>query len=1006
LPEKPCFSPAAAAAIAREHYGLEVSAQPLPGIEDLNFHLQSETSEFVLKIHTGRDGVDLLEFQHQAMAVLADRMGGEFFPRPVADLAGREIGSIETVGNPALVRLLTWVPGIPLAQASPQSPHLLRELGRFLGKMSCALADFSHPAMHHHMIWDLRDAALLRDKLSHLRQPNQRHCVSYFLKRFESHVLPAAPQLRTRVVHHDANDYNLLVRPAGDGDFVPAGLIDFGDMVHAWVVSECAVAAAYVALGKSDPLTAAAHLVAGFHEHSPLTEREIALLFDLICMRLCFSGVLCAYKKTIQPENTYLDVTTEFSWPLLEKLRSVHPDEAHYRFRLACGLEPCPRTTGLVDWLETQPRFSPVMDIGSAPIVFDFTAGSPDSGGETDFDNVDEATRYLFGRMRAAGTSAGIGRYNEDRVIYKSDVFKPAGDSEQWRTVHLGIDLFTVPGTEIRAPLTGTVHSFRDNDNELDYGPTIVLQHEYPGGLFFTLYGHLSRDSLAGLFEGKTIASGSVLARVGESSVNGGWAPHLHFQIMPDMLGREGDFAGVASREDLALYRSLCPDPNLILRLPHTPRPDAGDERLLARRRRYLGPSLSLAYRTPLHMVRGAGAHLYDAAGRRYLDLVNNVCHVGHCHPRVVAAIREQSARLNTNTRYLHEYLVDYAERLCATLPEPLRVCFFVCSGSEANDLALRLARAHTKRQEVIVIEGAYHGHTSACIELSPYKFNGSGGSGPAPHISVVPMPDAYRGRHRADMPEAGKAYAAYVARAGAEMANGPAAFFAEPILGCGGQMEPPPDYLRQAFAHVREAGGLCVADEVQVGFGRVGSHFWAFESQDAVPDILTLGNPSANGHPRAAVLTTAEIAASFANGMEYFNTFGGNPVACAAGLAVLDVMRDEGLQAHAQHVGNHLKQGLRELQARHEHIGDVRGRGLFLGIDLVTDRESRSPAAAAAETVVEGLKQRGILISSDGPHHNVLKIKPPLVIAKSDIDAFLETLDEELTTLTATAKG
>jgi 4-aminobutyrate aminotransferase-like enzyme len=391
--------------------------------------------------------------------------------------------------------------------------------------------------------------------------------------------------------------------------------------------------------------------------------------------------------------------------------------------------------------------------------------------------------------------------------------------------------------------------------------------------------------------------------------------------------------------------------------------------------------------------------YLYDEDERQYLDAVNNVCHVGHCHPAVVQAAQKQMEALNTNTRYLHDYLVEYAERLCETLPEELSVCHFVCSGSEANELALRLAKTHTGGTDVIVVDGAYHGNTSALIDISPYKYKGPGGAGAPDHVHEVAMPDTYRGPYR-DPTAAGGQYAKHVKEAVADVGKKGkklAAFFCESLLGCGGQIVLPDGYLEHAFRHVREAGGVCVADEVQVGFGRVGTHFWGFETQGVVPDIVTLGKPIGNGHPLGAVVTTPIIAESFDNGMEYFNTFGGNPVSCAVGLAVLDVIEHEGLQAHALAVGNRLKAGLESLKQDHDTIGDVRGMGLFLGVELVTDRETQQPATALARHVIEDMKNRGILLSTDGPFENVLKIKPPMAFSQLNADLLVKTLDEVL---------
>jgi len=330
-------------------------------------------------------------------------------------------------------------------------------------------------------------------------------------------------------------------------------------------------------------------------------------------------------------------------------------------------------------------------------------------------------------------------------------------------------------------------------------------------------------------------------------------------------------------------------------------------------------------------------------------------------------------------------------------MPDPLEVCFIVNSGSEANDLALRLAWTHTGGTDIVVTEGAYHGNLSSLIDISPYKFDGPGGKGRPAHVQKIPAPDPYRGPYKGTDPDAGSKYAGLVKQALDRIqASGrePAAFICESLLGCGGQIVPPPGFLQEARAPVNERGGLYIADEVQVGFGRVGTHFWAFETQDVVPDIVTLGKPIGGGHPLAAVVTSREIAASFKTGMEYFNTYGGNPVSCAVGLAVLDVIEDEGLQENALHVGRHLKARLEELKERHVLIGDVRGLGLFLGVELVRDHASLEPADKETAAVVEGMKEAGILLSTDGPFHNVIKIKPPLVFTEANADELADKMD------------
>lgn len=418
---------------------------------------------------------------------------------------------------------------------------------------------------------------------------------------------------------------------------------------------------------------------------------------------------------------------------------------------------------------------------------------------------------------------------------------------------------------------------------------------------------------------------------------------------------------------------------------------------LLARRRRRLGADLSLSYREPLTIVRGQGAYLYDASGRAYLDLVNNVAHVGHAHPRVVEAAARQKSILETNTRYLHPAILDYSDRLAATLPAHLEVVHLVNSGSEANELALRMARAATGRRDVAVIEAGYYGNTSGLVDISPYKFDGPGGAGRPASTHVAPLPDPYRGRYAGAGPNQAQPYVAdleSVLAAAAADGHPVGAFIAESAPGSAGQVIPPAGYLSGAFEVARAAGAVAIADEVQVGLGRVGSHWWAFEVDGAMPDIVTMGKPLGNGHPLGAVVATRAIADAFANGMEYFNTFGGNPVSAAVGMAVLEVMEEEQLRARAAEAGARFLAGLRDLAGRHDAIGEVRGLGLFLGVVLVRDRATREPATDLAAAVVEGALTRAILLSADGPNHDVLKIKPPLVIQDADIDRTIETLD------------
>ncbi|WP_052549405.1 aminotransferase class III-fold pyridoxal phosphate-dependent enzyme [Enhygromyxa salina] len=412
--------------------------------------------------------------------------------------------------------------------------------------------------------------------------------------------------------------------------------------------------------------------------------------------------------------------------------------------------------------------------------------------------------------------------------------------------------------------------------------------------------------------------------------------------------------------------------------------------RLLAQRRVRLGAALSLAYDSPLYIRRGEGTWLFDEHDNAYLDCVNNISHVGHCHPRVVAEATRQIATLNTNTRYLHEGILHYAEQLTATLPGELSVVFLVCSGTEANELALRIARAHTGANEVVVVDGAYHGNSSTMVDISPYKFDGPGGRGRPDWVHVLDTPDPLHGRHGDNGPAYARGIAAAADRARAR-GDGLAAFICESVLGCAGQIVPAPGFLAAAYQQARAAGAVCIADEIQVGFGRVGDAMWAFQSEGVVPDILTLGKPIANGHPVGAVVTTPALAASFAGGMEYFNSFGGNPVSCAIALAVLNVIREEGLIDNARVTGAWLRRALERIED--PGVAQVRGRGLFLGIELVDSSTRKRPDAARAKALVEFAQGRGVLLSVDGPGHNVVKIKPPLCFGPTEAKILVATI-------------
>ena len=610
-------------------YDLSGKLSHLPG-ENKNYLIQSESGpRYVLKLANDTVTYEMIDLEYKVVEHLITSGFELDLPRLIKTVSGKIEANWSTSDDVSLRgRLLEFVVGSPWGEMRNPSNQQLRDLGKSLALVDLALADFDHPAVHRTHRWDLTAATQHRDKVSLISDSHRRRIAEWMFQIFSACAEPHLSSLPHSLIHADANDENVLLQ---NGKVI--GLLDFGDCIYNPTIIELAIALAYAMLDQMDPLAIGAEIIVGYHNIRPLLVDELAVLFPLICGRLCTTITIAAERRQIDPQHPNWFTTEARAWCLLEKLYEIDPSEAGNRLA---------RLTGLV-------------------------------------------------------------------------------------------------------PFIG-------------FGNSIEV--------------------------------------------------------------------------------------------------------LLQKRKQFIGPSLSVAYSEPVKIVRGQGQYLYDQRGRPYLDLVNNPCHVGHCHPSVVSAGQRQMELLNTNTRYLYDGLTEYAERLCDTLPEPLDTCFFVNSGSEANELALRLAMAYTGNQDFIVVDGAYHGHTSKLIDISPYKFMGKGGTGkPESWVHIIPMPDGYRGKFKGYGSETGSAYGDEVGRVIAGIDQPIAGFITESLLGCGGQIVPPDGYLPTAFQHVRDAGGVCIIDEVQVGFGRVGSHFWAFEMQKVIPDIVVLGKPIGNGHPMGAVITTSEIA-------------------------------------------------------------------------------------------------------------------------------------------------
>ena len=986
-------------------YELSGELTPLPGEHDANLRLTNGEQSWMVKVGTADCDRELLEMQIAALTHVAKHERSWNMPEVVLSNAGAGSCEIDTSDGTRPIWVTTWVAGQLFAELPAIDKRHCTQLGRTLGELATVLADFSHPKAERQLKWDLRQSAWIAPHIDAITDLPLQTVIADVYATFEG-ILPALDKLPRSVIHNDANDYNVLV--AGLGKVRVFGLIDFGDMCHTATIAEVAIAATYAAMHLEDPLLAIDHVVGGFHSRRELSDAELLLLMPLIKTRLAVSITNAAVQQQLRPNDPYVTISQAGAKRLLLFLHGRDDRVAYERLRVPCVLGPSQAPARIAAYLREHhgehPRILATAEpLDSAPIL-DLSFGSTTGGDDPLHFDPDQAADRIRAAMRDANSELAIGRYAEPRPIYTDHAFGDAGPNARRRTVHLGIDVFAAAGTEVMSPLAGHVHDTEVCEGHLDYGGLVILRHQLPDGTSFgTLYGHLDPESIAELCPGQAIEAGEPFARLGDQDSNGGWPPHLHLQVLAADPTELCDVPrGVADPDDVDGHLHIYPDPTDLLGLPDSRAvyQDPVDD-LWRDREQSFASNLKTSYQRPLALVRGHGHVVFDSQGRKYLDAYNNVPHVGHCDAHVTRAIHQQTALLATNTRYLHAGMHRYAERLRKLLPDELSVCFFTPSGSEANELALRLVRKHTGATDLCVMDHGYHGHTTSTMAMSPYKFRQPGAPAKPDWVHVTVQPDVYRGAHSG--PDAGAKFAAEVAESIDELlADGRklAGYLCECLPSVGGQLELPPGFLAAVYDKVRAAGGLCIADDVQTGLWRTGTHAFGFEKQHVVPDLLVLGKPLGNGFPLGAVITTKAIATSFGEGPEFFSTFGGSTVAMAAGNAVLDVLQDKALADNARLVGDQLLAGLRELQQRYEIIGDVRGTGFFLGVELVADRTTKQPATEAASYIKNHLREQRILIGTDGPHDNVLKIRPPMTFDAAAADCLLAGLGQAFASL------
>jgi 4-aminobutyrate aminotransferase-like enzyme/Ser/Thr protein kinase RdoA (MazF antagonist) len=943
--------------IARERYRLDGDVTPLGSQQDCNFRVEVAgiAERTVLKIANPVFDVAELEAQNAAMAWVASRVPGVTVPTVVTDRDGRAMSAVEINGETCLVRLVTYVEGDPLAAAAYLSQASLTCLGGVAARMSVALGDFAHPGLDRTLQWDLRQANRVVDLLlPHVVDPDRSVALADAMAGSEA-VLAGIGELPVQPIHGDLTEDNIVGHRDEAGRLMPCGVIDFGDLTRGWRVADLAVACASLLHRAPDDPMAVLPVVAGFDARLPLTAAELDALWPLVVERAAVLVVSGAQQISISPDNDYAGSAQSKDWAGFECATCVPTPVMTAALRYALGR---PAGSGSVD-MSTYHRLLPSIDPADL-VPLDLSATSEQLGAGRWLD--DDAEAASARECESVGCVA-VTRYAECRLTRSR-----LDTNEVPETCALHVEVTLNSEEPLAAPFDGVVRLIADG---------LVL-----AGDAVTMWLSAAVSGSPG-----QVAAGDVLGIVGPGG--------LQIQL--------GTFDGVAPplfcRPQLAAgWLAVCPDPSALLGLPVEPA--RATESLPLSQRHAFAAVQEHYYASPPQIERGWRHYLIDVSGRVYLDMINNVTVVGHGHPRLATAALQQWSLLNTNSRFHYGVLGEFADRLASLAPAGLDSVFLVNSGTEANDLALRLARTHTGRADVVCVREAYHGWSVATDAISTSQADNPNAAATRPDwVHTVRAPNTYSGDFCGD--DAGSRYVADAVAtidALAASGTGTGAFIAEPYYGNAGGIPLPDGYLTAVYDAVRRTGGVCIADEVQVGYGRLGEFFWGFEQQGAVPDIITIAKGMGNGQPLGAVICRPEIAESFAAEGYFFSSAGASPVSCRIGMTVLDIMRDEGLQQNALVVGQSLRLGLEELQSRHPMIGAIHGMGLYMGVELVLDPESRAPATAAAAAICERMLSLGVIVQPTGDRMNVLKIKPPMCLTTASAEFFVATLDRVLT--------
>ncbi|WP_160010864.1 aminotransferase [Rhizobium sp. 18055] len=958
---RPDVTAAEAGDILLSHYGLSGTLSELGSQQDRNYRIDTGEQRYVLKIcHMVYETLEL-EAQNAAIRHLSAIADAPRVPRVIASTDGQDIVAVGIRDRTYQVRVLEYLEGEGLSKPAYLPKQTVAALGALCANLAKSLADFEHPGLDRNLQWDLRRAGPVAVQLlSAITDSAARDRIAKNMVAAVRRVQPFAPALRLQAVHHDVTGDNVVSRRDKHGRLIPDGVIDFGDIIRGWLVGDLAVTcASLLHQADGDPFFVLPAIKA-YHDVYPLKAEELRALWPLVVARAVILVASSEQQISIDPENEYVRGNLALEQRIFDTAVAVPFDLMEAAILTTAGVAVPAVATD--DWHPLLPDLDlqKMLYVDLGVESQHFAAGNWAQG--------DMDWRLLA--RAASEADAAATRYGEYRLSRAHQLSaKPSA------TYALHADICLTAGQTIAAPFAGKVSW--QNHHLVLAGEAISL--------------HLDGLDLA-VEDGAELEAGQTIGTVsGEPSSLGG----LRVQLST-LKGAEPPLFCIPA--EVFAWSTLCPSPAALLGAGvEAPKPLTAE--ILAARNAHFAAPQKHYYTTPPQVERGWKEHMFDVEGRAYLDMVNNVTILGHGHPRLADAVSEQWLRLNTNSRFNYAAVADFSARLADLAPDGLDTVFLVNSGSEANDLALRLAWAHTGARNMLSLLEAYHGWSAASDAVSTSIADNPLALTTRPDwVHPVMSPNTYRGDFRGPGSTGDYLHSVFAAleqidHRGERLAG----FIAEPVYGNAGGITLPDGYLAAVYGQVRARGGVCIADEVQVGYARLGHHFWGFEQQQVVPDIITVAKGMGNGHPLGAVITARAIADSLEKEGYFFSSSGGSPVSSVVGSTVLDIMADEGLQQNARDIGDHLKSRLVALMDHHPLVGAVHGMGLYLGVEFVRDRTTLEPATEETAAICTRLLDLGVIMQPTGDHLNVLKIKPPLCITSQSADFFAEMLEKVL---------